>query len=109
MQVTSYNPHLGLLRSEHCWGEHRTVYSGRREADVVMTSTRHCFRIEELSRRDDPPICTPFRPLKVACQVSLAEDRARCRSGRSASFQPQPDQGRSTPRSKPPNATTDPV
>src|SRR5271169_5727562 len=41
MQVTSYNPHLGLLRSEHCWGEHRTVYSGRREADVVMTSTGH--------------------------------------------------------------------
>src|SRR5271163_5034649 len=40
MQVTSYNPHLGLLRSEHCWGEHRTVYSGRREADVVMTSIR---------------------------------------------------------------------
>jgi hypothetical protein len=41
MQITSYNPHLGLLRSEHCWGEHRTVYSGRREADVVMTSIRH--------------------------------------------------------------------
>src|SRR5271169_6086088 len=40
MQVTSYNSHLGLLRSEHCWGEHRTVYSGRREADVVMTSIR---------------------------------------------------------------------
>src|SRR6202034_1939448 len=40
MQVTSYNPHLGLLRSEHCWGEHRTVYSDRREADVVMTSIR---------------------------------------------------------------------
>src|SRR5277367_6579312 len=40
MQVTSYNPHLGLLRSEHCWGEHRTVYSGSREADVVMTSIR---------------------------------------------------------------------
>src|SRR5271156_4091474 len=40
MQITSYNPHLGLLRSEHCWGEHRTVYSGRREADVVMTSIR---------------------------------------------------------------------
>ena len=38
MQVTSYNPHLGLLRSEHCWGEHRTVYSGRSEADVVMAS-----------------------------------------------------------------------
>jgi len=40
VQITSYNLHLGLLRSEHCWGEHRTVYSGRREADVVMTSTR---------------------------------------------------------------------
>src|SRR6202789_112549 len=40
VQITSYNPHLGLLRSEHCWGEHRTVYSGRREADVVMTSIR---------------------------------------------------------------------
>src|SRR5277367_4674134 len=40
MQITSYNPHLGLLRSEHCWGEHRTVYSGRSEADVVMTSIR---------------------------------------------------------------------
>src|SRR6202453_2069692 len=40
MQITSYNPHLGLLRSEHCWGQHRTVYSGRREADVVMTSIR---------------------------------------------------------------------
>src|SRR5271154_2526361 len=40
VQVTSYNLHLGLLRSEHCWGEHRTVYSGRSEADVVMTSIR---------------------------------------------------------------------
>jgi len=40
VQITSYNLHLGLLRSEHCWGEHRTVYSGRREADVVMTSIR---------------------------------------------------------------------
>ena len=25
---------------EHCWGEHRTVYSARSEADVVMTSIR---------------------------------------------------------------------
>src|SRR5271155_5135685 len=41
VQITSYNSHLGLLRSEHCWGEHRTVYSGRSEADVVMTSIRH--------------------------------------------------------------------
>src|SRR5271155_1137260 len=40
MQVTSYNPHLGLLRSEHCWGDHRTVYSGPSEADVVMASIR---------------------------------------------------------------------
>src|ERR1700683_5238272 len=40
MQITSYNPHLGLLRSEHCWGEHRTVYSDRSEADVVMASIR---------------------------------------------------------------------
>src|SRR5271155_1829838 len=40
MQVTSYNPHLGLLRSEHCWGEHRTVYSDRREAGAVMASIR---------------------------------------------------------------------
>src|SRR6202050_3863144 len=39
VQITSYNSHLGLLRSEHCWGEHRTVYSDRSEADVVMTST----------------------------------------------------------------------
>src|SRR5277367_4946796 len=47
MQVTSYNPHLGLLRSEHCWGEHRTVYSGRSEADVVMASIN-----QELSQRN---------------------------------------------------------
>jgi SAM-dependent methyltransferase len=40
MQITSYNPHLGLLRSEHCWDEHRTVYSGRSGADVVMASIR---------------------------------------------------------------------
>jgi hypothetical protein len=40
VQTTSYNLHLGLLRSEHCWGEHRIVYSGRSEADVVMTSIR---------------------------------------------------------------------
>src|ERR1700678_3108125 len=40
VQITSYNPHLGLLRSELCWGDYRTVYSGRREADVVMTSIR---------------------------------------------------------------------
>src|SRR5262249_61694564 len=30
--------HLGLLRPERCEGGHRTVYAGRREADVVMTS-----------------------------------------------------------------------
>src|SRR5277367_3460907 len=40
VQITSYNLHLGLLRSEHCWGEHRTVYSGRSEAGVVMPSIR---------------------------------------------------------------------
>jgi hypothetical protein len=40
VQITSYNLHLGLPRFEHCWGEHRTVYSGRSEADVVMTSIR---------------------------------------------------------------------
>jgi len=40
VQITAYNLHLGLLRSEHCWGEHRTVYSGRSEADVVVTSIR---------------------------------------------------------------------
>jgi hypothetical protein len=40
VQITSYNLHLGLLRSEHCWGEHRTVYSGRSEAGVVMASIR---------------------------------------------------------------------
>src|SRR5277367_1277229 len=51
MQVTSYNPHLGLLRSEHCWGEHRTVYSGRSEADVVMTSIRHDFSFRGIASR----------------------------------------------------------
>src|SRR5271163_1733265 len=40
VKITSYNLHLGLLRSEHCWGEHRTVYSGRSEAGVVMPSIR---------------------------------------------------------------------
>jgi len=39
MQITAYNPHLGLLRPERCEGGHRTVYPGRREADVVMTSS----------------------------------------------------------------------
>src|SRR5277367_4598965 len=48
VQITSYNLHLGLLRSEHCWGEHRTVYSGRSEADVVMTSIRS-FAFSEYS------------------------------------------------------------
>jgi hypothetical protein len=33
VQITSYDSHLGFLRSEHCYGEHRTVYSGRCEAD----------------------------------------------------------------------------
>ncbi len=30
VQITSYNSHLGLLRSERCNGEHQTVHSGRR-------------------------------------------------------------------------------
>jgi len=38
VQVAAYNPHLGLPRSERCKVGHRTVYSDRREADVVMTS-----------------------------------------------------------------------
>jgi hypothetical protein len=38
VQITSDNLHLGLLRSEHCWGEHRAVYSCRSEAGVVMAS-----------------------------------------------------------------------
>src|SRR5262245_55815947 len=41
LQVAADNPHLGLLRPERCEGGHRTVYAGRREADVVMTS---CWR-----------------------------------------------------------------
>src|SRR5580704_11812004 len=40
MQIASCNPQLALLRSEHCWGEHRTVYSARRDADLVMASIR---------------------------------------------------------------------
>src|ERR1700677_5174779 len=51
MQITSYNPHLGLLRSEHCWGEHRTVYSAPSEADVVMASIGICDRLESLRWR----------------------------------------------------------
>lgn len=38
VQVAADNPHLGLLRPQRCTGGHRTVYWGRREADVVMTS-----------------------------------------------------------------------
>src|SRR5262245_55346316 len=38
VQIAAYNPHLGLLRPERCEGGHRTVYAGRREADVLMTS-----------------------------------------------------------------------
>jgi hypothetical protein len=34
----TYNLHLGLLRPEPFWLEHRKVYSVRCEADVVMTS-----------------------------------------------------------------------
>jgi hypothetical protein len=40
MEITSYNSHRGLLRPERCEGGHRTVYAGRREADIVMTSGR---------------------------------------------------------------------
>ena len=39
VKIASYNSHLTLLKSEHCWGEHRTVYSGHREAVIVVTST----------------------------------------------------------------------
>jgi len=37
MQITAYNFHLGLLRPEP-FGWILRVYSGCREADVVMTS-----------------------------------------------------------------------
>ena len=50
MQIAADNPHLGLLRPERCEGGHRTVYAGRREADVVMTSF---WRRE----RRFPPLC----------------------------------------------------
>jgi hypothetical protein len=36
----AYNFHLGLLRPERFWLGYRKVYSGRREADVVITSIR---------------------------------------------------------------------
>src|SRR5580692_5617521 len=54
VQITSYNSHLGLLRSEHCWGEHRTVYSGRSEARVVMTSIRSCELPWPANPEDEP-------------------------------------------------------
>jgi hypothetical protein len=38
VEITTYNPHLGLLRPEHGEDGHHTVYAGRREADVVTTS-----------------------------------------------------------------------
>jgi hypothetical protein len=38
VEIATYHPHLGLLRPERCEGGHHTVYAGRREADVVMTS-----------------------------------------------------------------------
>jgi hypothetical protein len=60
VQITSYNLHLGLLRSEHCWGEHRTVYSGRREADVVMTSIRHLTPRRLHIRSQLPALRAPF-------------------------------------------------
>jgi hypothetical protein len=37
-----------LTGSEHCWGEHRTVYSGRSKAGVIMTSIR--IFVRELKR-----------------------------------------------------------
>jgi hypothetical protein len=38
VKTAADHAHLGLLRPERCEGGHRTVYAGRREADVVMTS-----------------------------------------------------------------------
>jgi len=38
VQIAAYNLHLGLLRPEPFWLDHRKVYSVRGEADVVMTS-----------------------------------------------------------------------
>jgi hypothetical protein len=48
VQIATDNPHLGLLRPERCDGGHRTVYAGRREADVVIASywRRGCSRSE---------------------------------------------------------------
>jgi hypothetical protein len=52
------NQHLGLVRPERCEGDgHRTVYLGRREADVVMTFwIRHMHppRSGKSSRREGP-------------------------------------------------------
>jgi hypothetical protein len=42
VQVATDNPHLGLLRPERCEGGHRTVYAGRREADVLLLPPTCC-------------------------------------------------------------------
>src|SRR5271168_2877913 len=70
VQIASYNPHLGLLRSEHCWGQHRTVYSGRREAGVVMTSTG------EVGPRTDVSDNPTNRYLRTPSPVLLLRMRA---------------------------------
>src|SRR6202167_5552681 len=72
VQITSYNLHLGLLRSEHCWGEHRTVYSGRREADVVMTSIR---RYNPSRRISDPSSLSCRSPQPRMCATCPAPIR----------------------------------
>src|SRR2546426_5194229 len=38
VQIAAYNLHLGLLRPEPFWLDPVKVYSGRREADVLMPS-----------------------------------------------------------------------
>jgi hypothetical protein len=40
VQITSYNSHSASFVPSAVLGEHRTVSSARREADLVMTSTR---------------------------------------------------------------------
>jgi hypothetical protein len=38
VQIATYNFHLGLLRPEPFWLDTAKVYSGRHEADVLMSS-----------------------------------------------------------------------
>ena len=45
VQIATYNLRLGLLRPERCEDGYRTVYAGRREADVVMTSLWRRFSV----------------------------------------------------------------